>query len=93
MVNIAQIRCINKNPRLDPHHAITHIGGFINSQWKITLDDAIGKIERNEWRFYVERPVGNRVWVIVASRNGRKYLKTEADGDAPNNLLSLPECQ
>lgn len=30
--------------------------------------------------------------VIVATRNGTKYLKTEADSDTPDNLLSLPEC-
>lgn len=46
-----------------------------------------------EWRFYVERPQDDSVWVVVArSAAGNKYLKTEADGDAPNNLLSLPEC-
>jgi hypothetical protein len=26
------------------------------------------------------------------SRFGNKYLKTEADGEQENNLLSLPEC-
>jgi hypothetical protein len=42
----------------------------------------------------VERPAGDRVSVIVAtSRFGNKYLKTTADGDQPNNLLSLPTCQ
>jgi hypothetical protein len=36
----------------------------------------------------------DRVGVEVAvSAYGRKYLKTVADGDPPNNLLSLPECQ
>jgi len=30
---------------------------------------------------------------IVASRNGRKYLKTTTDGDRPDNLLSLAECK
>ncbi|MDQ6883998.1 MAG: DUF3892 domain-containing protein [Candidatus Dormibacteraeota bacterium] len=30
---------------------------------------------------------------IVASRLGRAYLKTTADGDQPDNLLALPECQ
>jgi hypothetical protein len=89
----AQIKCINKIPRADPYHAITHVGGFGQSQWKLTLDDAIGKIERGEWKFYVSRPQGDTVWVVVAvSRAGNKYLKTEADGDEPNNLLSLPEC-
>jgi hypothetical protein len=28
----------------------------------------------------------------VATRLGRKYLKTIADADQPNNLLALPEC-
>lgn len=89
----AQIKCINKNPRLDPYLRITHVGGFVTSQWKLTLDEAISMIERREWRFFVERPSGDRVWVHVAvSQYGNKYLKTEADGDEPNNLLSLPEC-
>ncbi|NEK19892.1 DUF3892 domain-containing protein [Rhizobium leguminosarum] len=93
MANTAQIKCINKNPRNDIYHAITHVGGFTDKQWKLTLDDAIGKIERREWAFYVDRPKGDRVWVEVAvSRFGNKYLKTDADGDEPNNLLSLPEC-
>ena len=35
---------------------------------------------------------GRRADVIVATRNGHKYLKTEADYDTPDNLLSLPEC-
>ncbi|MBX4895432.1 MULTISPECIES: DUF3892 domain-containing protein [Rhizobium] len=93
MANTAQIKCINKNPRNDIYHAITHVGGFTDRQWKLTLDDAISKIERGEWAFYVDRPRGDRVWVEVAvSRFGNKYLKTDADGDEPNNLLSLPEC-
>lgn len=29
--------------------------------------------------------------VIVATRNGVKYLKTEAYHDTPDNLLSLPD--
>lgn len=93
MANTAQIKCVNKIPREDPYRAISHVGGYVNKQWKLTLADAIGKIERGEWEFYVERPHEDRVWVEVAvSRHGNKYLKTEADGDAPNNLLSLPEC-
>ncbi len=87
----AQIRCINKNPREDRHHSITHVGGFGTSQWRLTLDDAIAKIERREWTFYTMAN-GHRAEVIVATRNGRKYLKTTADYDTPDNLLSLAEC-
>jgi hypothetical protein len=93
MARTAQIKCINKIDRQNPYERITHVGGFGSKQWKLPIDDAIGMMERNEWRFYVDRPAGDRVWVQVAvSRFGNKYLKTEADGDEPNNLLSLPEC-
>ena len=91
MAQSAQIKCINKNPREDRHHAITHVGGFTTERWKITAQDAIGKIERGEWAFYTIAN-GHRADVIVATRLGRKYLKTTADYDTPDNLLSLPEC-
>jgi hypothetical protein len=59
---------------------------------RFTEDEAINRIEKGADSFYVERPEGHRVWVIVAQREGRKYLKTETDGEKPDNLLSLPEC-
>jgi hypothetical protein len=90
--NIAQIKCINKRDRPSPYERITHVGGYTDKAWKITQEDAIALIEKNEWKFYVSVK-GDSVWVEVAiSRFKNKYLKTEADGDEPNNLLSLPEC-
>ena len=88
----AQIKCINKDDRYDPHERITHVGGYVTKQWKITQAEAIRYIENGEWEFYVR--VGDQsVWVVVAtSRYGNKYLKTQADGEGQNNLLSLPEC-
>ncbi len=54
-------------------------------------EQAIREIEQGTNTFFVS--VGGRsVRVIVAVHNGRKYLKTEADGSSPNNLLALPEC-
>jgi hypothetical protein len=92
MADSAEIKCINKNDRYDPTERITHVGGFTDKRWKLTQEDAIGKIERNEWQFYVKVD-GKTVWVIVAtSRFGNKYLKTENDREHENNLLSLPEC-
>lgn len=47
---------------------------------------------RGRWQFYVSVN-GSSVWVVIAvSRYGNKYIKTTADGEHPNNLLSLPEC-
>jgi hypothetical protein len=92
MAKRAQIKCINKEPRNDPYHRITHVGGGTAAEpWKITLDSAIRMIERGEWEFYT-RDGRIEAKVEVATRNGHKYLKTENDRDTPDNLLSLDEC-
>lgn len=91
MASSAQIKCINKNPREDRYNSITHVGGYTDRQWKITKEEAIRLIESREWTFYT-LVGGHHRNVIIATRNGRKYLKTEADYDTPDNLLSLPEC-
>jgi hypothetical protein len=58
----------------------------------MSQQEAIAHIEAGRYRFYVSAQ-GNSVWVIVAvSAAGNKYLKTQNDGEQPNNLLSLPEC-
>jgi hypothetical protein len=88
MSQIAEIKCINKLDRYNPHERISHIGG---DGWKITLQEGIDLIASGLWSFYVSVH-GIRVDVIVATHNGHKYLKTRADGDQPNNLLSLREC-
>ena len=89
-----EVRCINKTDRYNPHERISHIGG-VNSdgtRWKITQERAIQGIESREWEFYVNQH-GRTVDVVVAvSRYGHKYLKTVADGEQPDNLLSLTEC-
>lgn len=68
-------------------------GGPNKGPWSLPIDDAIRGIEDQTWSFWTQGG-GRATNVIVAKRsNGRKYLKTEADGIEPNNLLSLPQCR
>jgi hypothetical protein len=69
-----------------------NLGGFHNSsRWLLSENAVIQDIESGNNNYYVS--VGNRtVDVIIAEHEGRKYLKTTADGYSPDNLLSLNEC-
>lgn len=94
MTTNVQIQCITKSDRQSAHERISRVGGVNanGTRWNLPLDQAIAGIERGEWRFYVSVN-GVSIWVVVAvSAAGNKYLKTQNDGEQPNNLLSLPEC-
>lgn len=87
-----EITCINKSDRYSPHDRITHVGGvYAGSRWKMTQADVIRAIDSRTMEFYVTKN-SKFVKVIVATNMGNKYIKTENDGDHPNNLLSLEEC-
>lgn len=83
-----QVTCITKGDYQSRENIITHIGG---SWGTVSTQEAIRQIENGSESYYVSVS-GHRVNVIVSSRNGVKYLKTEGDSDTVDNLLSLPSC-
>ncbi len=87
-----KVTCITKNPPHSNYHEhITHIGG---ANWYITREDAIRRIDTGTERFYVHDAVRNvSVWVgVVRPMRHQPYLRTYADGDWNDNLLSLGSC-
>jgi hypothetical protein len=93
MAQQVRIECINKSPRQDLHLRIQNVGGQNpdGTRWRLSETQAIEAIEAGRYSFYVHAG-GRSVKVKVAEHEGRKYLRTEADGLRPDNLLSLPEC-
>jgi hypothetical protein len=93
MAQSVEISCVNKQPRQDPHERISYVGGLNpdGTRWKLSLDQAIQGIESGKWAFWTKGG-GKKANVIIAVHNGRKYLKTVADGAQPDNLLALTEC-
>ena len=84
-----EVKCINKTDRYSRHERIRNIGG----DWgTIPESDAIRHIEQGVYNYHV-RVNGYDVKVIIATHEGRKYLKTETDSTTVDNLLSLNECR
>ena len=83
-----QVTCITKRGNhYSAHERIQAIGG---SGWRDNEDVAIANVKRDP-RSYCVSVGTHSVWVIVATHNGREYLKTQNDGYSPDNLLALPE--
>jgi Protein of unknown function (DUF3892) len=81
-----------KRKHKNPHERIQGIGGTDKgTRWSRSEDNAIADVKKDTKSYYV-LVEGKTVWVVVAKHEGREYLKTEADGYAPNNLLSLSDC-
>ena len=88
-----QITNIDKSESLDPAHRILSVhGGGSGHRWAVSQEDAIRGIERNDWEFFIYRQ-GKIMNIVIAERDGEKYLKATCDSDQPDFLLSLPACK
>jgi hypothetical protein len=88
-----QVSCINKRGNhYNAHERIQAIGGVANGyRWKDSEATSIANVKRDASAYYTSVN-GKSAWLVIATHNGREYLKTENDGYSPDNLLSLPEC-
>lgn len=83
-----RVRCVSKQPRLDPHHGITHLGG---EGWYWTRQQVVASIEAGTNAFCT-LVGGYRAEVSVVDGPGGAHVRTHADGKWNDNLLALPEC-
>jgi hypothetical protein len=88
-----RVTCITKPQPQSPHEHITHVGDS-RVGWKWAREDVIRSIDAGTNTFYVLDPyTGRRSNVGVVRPVGRApYLRTHADGDWNDNLLSLNQC-
>lgn len=86
------VTCITK-PQNGSHEHITHIGNP-KANWKWSVEEVVKSIEANTNTFYVQDAVsGKKAYIgVVKSAGHAPYLRTHADGNWNNNLLSLPSC-
>lgn len=89
----AQVTCIVKPNPQSPHEHITHLGNPAG-QWMWTREQVIASIEDKSNTFFVLDPGSNKRADIGVVREAGKlpYLRTYADGQWNNNLLSLNQC-
>lgn len=87
-----QVSCIKHVNGRDANGHIIGIGGVHSGKrFYYPEADAIKEIRKGELAFYTSVN-GKSAWVIIESRNGHDFLKTEADSSVLDNLLSLENC-
>lgn len=87
------VSAVSKRTGGDVMHRITAVAGIHadGTPWRLDIDQAIAAVERGE-HFYVQLPGEGTTRIVVSHTNaGRRYLRTVADDELPNNLLALPE--
>lgn len=89
-----RVDCVVRRVHPSAHHRIQAIGGRSREgqPWRLSEEAAIAAIDNERATFYVEWPQGHRLNVVVAQGLGRRYLKTEVDGELPDRLLALADC-
>jgi len=92
MALVLKVKWVDLADHPDPYQRLRHIGGNSRKfEWKHSHAQAIQSIEEELFCYYVEKDA--RVFKLEVGRtpNGTKFLKTQADGDQSQLLLSCIE--
>jgi hypothetical protein len=95
MARHLRIRHVVKSDRTNAHELIHAICGLNQdgTHWTLTQEQAVSQIEDRMSAFYIERPGGERLDVIVAMDiHANKYLKAVVRSDQSDELPLLPTC-
>lgn len=96
MATSKRVSCKKKYLGTEHYNHILGIGGVLDgTRWYESESSAITNIEYGLASYHVKvNDKDVKVVVETITKDGikHKYLKTEADGYKPNNLVSLPEC-
>lgn len=90
-----RVDCITRTDRVSAQHRIRAIGGLgrDGQSWRLSEEAAIAAIEHDRASFYIERPKGRRIDLVVGQGLGKTFIKAEIDHDSPDTLLELPDCR
>jgi Protein of unknown function (DUF3892) len=88
-----QVTCITKPNAQSAHEHITELGNP-RAGWKWTRERVIASIDAKTNTFFVLDPrTGQRANIGVVRQPGRApFVRTYADGNWNDNLLSLDQC-
>ena len=88
-----RVTCITKPHPQSAHEHITHLGNPA-VPWKWTAEQVIASIDAKTNTFFVLDDRNNKRSnvAVVRPAGGRPYLRTHADADWNDNLLSLNQC-
>ncbi|WP_300381120.1 DUF3892 domain-containing protein [Henriciella sp.] len=85
MMKARQVKWVERN-ETDPHRRISRLGG---DDFTHTVLEAIMNVHHGECRYWMIYQ-GAPVWIVLDTRPGAAYLRTEFDAGEPDMLLSLP---
>lgn len=93
MVTRLELKWISRSEEQNSRAWVTLVSGSYvdGTLWKLTEADAIRGIETGFLEFFVEMDGRTLEVVVAGNRSGRKFLKTEADGERPDYMLRLPD--